>query len=53
MTPPMVKTQLYENIIEMEAAVQGYQKNKATGTADEQLMRSYREIVAEDVYRLG
>ncbi|NLI61868.1 MAG: hypothetical protein GX362_00430, partial [Methanosarcinaceae archaeon] len=53
LTPPMVKTQLYEELIEIEAAVIGYQKQQAMGGGDPAIIKAYREIVAEDIYKLG
>lgn len=55
MTPPMIKTQLYDNIIDMEAAVRGYQKQNSIIAAgsDNAILRAYRTIILEEMYELG
>ncbi|WP_338102376.1 cobaltochelatase subunit CobN [Methanolapillus millepedarum] len=53
MTPPMVKTRLYDNIIDMETAIRGYQKQVSSGMTDTAILGAYRQIIIEDVYALG
>ncbi|MCL2141358.1 MAG: cobaltochelatase subunit CobN, partial [Methanimicrococcus sp.] len=53
LTPPMIKTRLYDNIIDMETAIRGYQKQTATGLADAAILTAYRQIITEEVYALG
>ena len=53
MTPPMIKTQLYDDLIEMETAIRGYQKNVAAGGGVEELLAAYRFIIVTDVYKFG
>ncbi|WNY26042.1 cobaltochelatase subunit CobN [Methanolapillus millepedarum] len=53
LTPPMVKTRLYDNIIDMETAIRGYQKQVSSGMTDTAILGAYRQIIIEDVYALG
>ncbi|MDR2945096.1 MAG: cobaltochelatase subunit CobN [Methanosarcinales archaeon] len=53
MTPPMIKTQLYDDLIEMETAIRGYQKNVAAGGGVEELLTAYRSIIIQDVFDFG
>ena len=55
MTPPMIKTQLYDSIIEMETAIRGYQKQAALGESagNAAIMGAYREIIVNYVFKLG
>ncbi|MDL2261421.1 cobaltochelatase subunit CobN [Methanimicrococcus sp. OttesenSCG-928-J09] len=53
MTPPMVKTQLYDKLIEMETAIRGYQKNVAAGSEVDELLTAYRSIIVQYVFEFG
>lgn len=53
MTPPMVKTRLYDNILDMETAIRGYQKQSATGIGDSEILSAYRSIIMENLFDLG
>ncbi|WP_338100175.1 cobaltochelatase subunit CobN [Methanolapillus africanus] len=53
LTPPMVKTRLYDDIIDMETAIRGYQKQVSSGMTDTAILGAYRQIIVEDVYKLG
>ena len=55
MTPPMIKTQLYDDIIEMETAIRGYQKQAALGSggSNDAIMAAYREIIINHLFELG
>ena len=53
MTPPMIKTRLYDEIVEMETAIRGYQKQDATGSGNPPIMQAYREIIIGNVFALG
>ncbi|WP_316558991.1 cobaltochelatase subunit CobN [Methanimicrococcus stummii] len=53
MTPPMIKTQLYDDLIEMETAIRGYQKNVAAGSSVEELLGAYRSIIIGYTFDFG
>ncbi|MDY0267088.1 MAG: cobaltochelatase subunit CobN [Methanimicrococcus sp.] len=53
MTPPMIKTQLYDDLIEMETAIRGYQKNVAAGSEVEELLNAYRSIIIGYTFEFG
>ncbi|WP_316556775.1 cobaltochelatase subunit CobN [Methanimicrococcus hongohii] len=53
MTPPMIKTQLYDDLIEMETAIRGYQKNVAVGSSVDTLLEAYRSIIVGYVFEFG
>lgn len=53
LTPPMIKTRLYDNIVDMETAIRGYQKQSASAGGNDAILSAYREIIMENVYTLG
>ncbi|WP_318785635.1 cobaltochelatase subunit CobN [Methanimicrococcus hacksteinii] len=53
MTPPMVKTTVYDQIIDMETAIRGYQKQSATGIGDSEILAAYRAIIMETLFEIG
>lgn len=53
LTPPMIKTRLYDDIIDMETAIRGYQKQDASAGGNPAILSAYREIIMETVFQLG